>query len=756
MRSIVILPIIVIILIGCASSTHTTIQSRQNWEISDLLFLDLPNTSDPTSDLIAIYTRQIDDDFQIRIDILDLLPDFNLNFYILLDTYPAEHLEKFQGAPAVISSEIANHGWDGLLALPRDGSPQAFLAGKNQPENSLSPRIQRDPLQDTVTISFNLNSYPIPENLKFQVFVTTKDGGILLDQSPPISTILSDPIPPAPLIIIFSDSFPALSPIQALRHWDGAHTGPLGKRHGLKHILANAEKYAIPVVLLDLKIPSDLSALEFIGALPQVQNLVNQDLLLLPEIAFAFPDDLSLQFSRGIASAFELPDSIFVYSGDGQLQTDYRFQFIDLPDRSHLLLQDGKTLIPLPELEQNSTPIQTSYEGLSLDVRHQLLTTAQSPDPSDLVILGGSLPHSTWGDSVVSMASMAYIAAHPWIQTLNATQIQAFDTQPIHNKYEPQLIPAPNFPIFTSQGYSTGFDSNQLQAYLLEDLQNSPNNTITDLAWRMFFSLTSSVSNLSYSQLQYQYLNQVGSMLAASHWVNFPATISDCNQDIDYDSLNECILSNPRFFAIIETDGGRISFLFERDGNQIHQLIGPMSQFAVGLSDPSLWNLEQGPAADPEEIPGAFSDSDNPFILYRVLEIEDGSLIMNRSDGQVDKSIRLVENGLIIEYYSRTVEKLYIPLAIDPQVLSQPGWEKLYYSQKSADSIIWGLQGSTSIEIQSTGTIIANNFTESLLLIKNPENPDLDYPPGHFLPFPIALIEVSGTGQFSVTIRIQN
>ncbi len=755
MRSIGIIFIIIIILTACTPA-HPTIQTRQTWQLSDLRFLDIPNTSDPTSDLIAIYTRQIDEDFQVRLDILDLQPDFNINFYILLDTNPAENLEKFRSAPAAIISAITNQGWDWLLTLPRDGNPQAFFSGKNHQEFGLTPRIQRDPLLDTVTISFNLNNLPIPENLKFQVFMTSTDGEIILDQSPPISNKLIKLIPTAPLIIVFSDSFPAFTPAQALRRWDGAHAGPLGERHGLKHILSNAEKYGIPVVLLDLKIPTSLSALDLIGGLLQTQKLVKSNLLLLPEIAFAIPDDLSMQFSQDIASAFGLPGSIFAYSLDGQLQTDHRFQFVNLPDRSHLFQQEGITLIPLPDLAQNNTTIQTSNEGLSLDVRRQLLTAAVSSDPTDLVILGGSLPHSTWGDSEMSMASMAYIASHPWIQTLNAIQIQAFDPQPNHINYVPQLLPNFPYPIFTSQGHSTNLDSNQLQAYLLEDLQNSPKNTITDLAWRMFFSLTSPISNHLYSQLQYQYLNQVGSMLAASHWVEFPETISDCSQDIDYDSLNECVLSTPHFFAIIETDGGRLSFLFEREGNQIHQLIGPLSQFAVGLSDPSLWHLEQGPAADPAEIPGAFSDSDNPFMLYGILELDDGSLSLNRSDGQIDKTFRLVENGLTIEYNSRSVTSLNIPLAIDPQVLSQPGWVKLYTSQKSEDSIIWGLQGWTFIEIQSTGAISAHNFAESSHLLINPENPNLDYPPGHFLPFPIALIDISGIGKLFVNILIQD
>jgi len=642
-----------------------------------------------------------------------------------------------------------------LLSLPHNGYPQAFLSGNIHSKPVLTARIQYDPLLDTVTISFNRNIIPIPENLTFQIFIITPDGKTILDQSSPISNRLPNPIPTAPLIIAFSDSFPAFTPAQALRRWDGAHTGPTGERHGLKHILTNADIYNIPVVLLDLKNPTSISALDFVGALPQVQSLVRQNLLLLPDVVFSIPDDLTLPSIESIASSFDLPVNSFVYSTDGQLQADHRLQFLNLPDRSHMLLQSGITLIPLPDMSHNNAPIQTGNEGLTLEVRRQLLTTALSSDPTDLVILGGSLPYSIWGDSDISMASMAYISAHPWIQPLNGNQIQSFYTQPVYDNYEPQLPTLPSFPIFTSLGSPTGLDSIHLQAQILRNLHISPMNTITDLAWQMFNSLTSPSTNHLYTQLQFQYLNQVESMLVASRWVESPSTISDCSQDIDLDSLNECVLSNHHYFAIIETDGGRLSFLFERNDNQVHQLIGPLSQFFVGLSDPSLWQIEKGPSADPAEIPGAFSDSDNPFMNYKIVEEGVGFLSLNRSDGQIDKVFRLVENGLSIDFNSRSDVSMRIPLAIDPQVRFLSGWKKLYYSQASTDSFEWGLLGSTSVKIKSTALISAHDFNESASLINKPENPDFDYPPGHFLPFPIALIEISGMGSFSADILVQ-
>lgn len=751
MRAIGILPILLFLITACTPATQTI----QPWQLSDLRLLQLPGSDDPSSDLVAVYTRHGEKEFKIRLDLLELKPDSRINFYILLDTNsPGIHAE-FPIAPSAISSFLSNQRWDLVLSFPHNGLPNASLNGNIRPLTLTIPHIQRDSLMDTVIISFDQNIIPIPHDLVFQVLITSPDGKILLDQRPPIDNRLSDPLHAAPLLIAFSDSFPAFTPAQTLRRWDGAHTGPNGERHGLKHILENSEKYKIPLVLLDLKTPTSISALDFINALPQVQSLLRKDLLLLPDVSFATPADLSLYASQKIAYAFDLPGSSFVYSIDGHLQPGFQLQFVDLTDRSHLLQQSGMTLIPLPDLAHENVPNQAGNEGLSLDVRRQLLSAALSSDPTDLVILGGSLPYSTWGDSDMSAVSMVYIAAHPWIWPLNADQLRSFPSRPAYNIYAPQLPARSSFPIFNSKGLSIGFDSIQLQERILNDLLTSSRNTITDLAWQMFFMLTSPFTNPLETQLHFQYLNQVESLLVASRWWGSPSVYSDCNQDIDLDLINECVLSNSRFFAIIETDGARISFLFERDRSHAHQLIGPLSQFFSGLSDPSLWHLEQGPAADPAEIPGAFIDPDDRFLPYEISEEKDGLLSLVRLDGQVEKVFHLQENGLSMDFNSSMPIQSTIPLVIEPQLRFQPGWRDLYRSQISVDSFKWGVKGIVNVKIRTSAMISAIDFTQSASLIYEPENPDLDYPPGHFLPFPFALIDISSSGTFSVDLLVQ-
>ena len=87
-----------------------------------------------------------------------------------------------------------------------------------------------------------------------------------------------NPLPAkAPLLLAFWDALPANTPAQLLQRWDGAHTGPYGSRHGLKHLLAAVEEYEVPVALLDLKDPtSTLSGLDLIGQIAYIQQLEEQ------------------------------------------------------------------------------------------------------------------------------------------------------------------------------------------------------------------------------------------------------------------------------------------------------------------------------------------------------------------------------------------------------------------------------------------------------------------------------------------------
>jgi hypothetical protein len=44
--------------------------------------------------------------------------------------------------------------------------------------------------------------------------------------------------------------------------------------------------------------------------------------------------------------------------------------------------------------------------------------------------------------------------------------------------------------------------------------------------------------------------------------------------------------------------------------------------------------------------------------------------------------------------------------------------------------------------VQAEGAISIQAFNEGLELLAKPEDPDYEYPPGHFIPFPMAILSV--------------
>ncbi|MCX6036255.1 MAG: hypothetical protein NTV38_15000 [Chloroflexi bacterium] len=672
----------------------------REWTVADLRLLDpLDDASTSSTDILAVYTRSIGSDLDIRVDLLDLplTPDYHLQ--ILLDTLPS-------GNP-----------WDLTIDIPADGRPTVTPANSN-----ILPRLIRDPWLDTVTVRFNRRYIPRPFTLKVISFIPG-------DSSPADETapVRSDALPPtqrAPLALVFWDVFQADTPAQALRRWDGAHTGPRGERHGLKHILDNARLYGVPVALLDLKTPASLAALDYMGITPQIQNLTSHGLLILPDVAYGEPVDISLDFSRRAAAGFGLPASQFVYSTPSNLQSNYLAQFLPLDNSSHLARSGGTRLIPLPAADA----IQATQDGPSLDVRRALVAAAFSGNPSDLVVLGGDLPHSTWGNENMAGPTFAWIAAHPWIQPLAGDDLITFPVGS-HNVYLP----------------ATTSDSSPFTA----DLRTAPTNSLTDSAWQSYLMLTAPTSEQKLLVLRTNYLSQVAELLAASRWAGHPFAQADCDHDLNRNGQPECVLSNQHFFAILDPAGARLTNLFYIDQIGPHQLVGPSSQFTIGLSDPSEWHPELGQASDPSVIPGAFSDDTNTWMLYTP-DVTPAGITFTSPDGSRVKNYRLLEDGIKITYQVASPVSTRIPLAVDPQAFILGPTD--YSSASGSGAWTWGLADGIQVEVRTEVALSAQSFTDSFTYLSQPEDPDRAYPGGHYLPFPLSVVNLQSSGNFSVQI----
>jgi hypothetical protein len=362
---------------------------------------------------------------------------------------------------------------------------------------------------------------------------------------------------------------------------------------------------------------------------------------------------------------------------------------------------------------------------------------------------------------------MEYIATHPWIQPLDAAGLQAFPTrQGIDQAVSlcpGHLCPAVRPPTLAAQpGFSPGESTDPLtgETFLLEQLTTLPESRLAETAWLAFTNLTRAAPDPVLKGLRENYLGQLYGLILGAKWAENPSSQSRCDVDADLDGMPECILASETVFTIIDPAGARITFAFaasqdsDRNGGKpvVHQMIGPASQFSVGISDPATWDLAGGPSADPNEIPGAFTDSPDPFRLYHPT-VGAGLIRFTSLDGTTVKEMRLLPGSLAVQYVTSTPLTSRIPLAVDPGAWFQPGGPWLFLSGRSSLGWSWGLPQHPRVEMRSTAPLHWMTSRDSAALLSDPEDPNLDYPPGHFLPFPLALVEMEVSREASLELH---
>ncbi len=766
------------------------------WVYTDLRLLDPAGEEQPTRDLIAVYTRQMDGDVQIRLDLLDHapLPDYDL--YLALDTSPGGTYDLPIDARAALE-------WDTLLVIPASGELQA-LDAVLQPRPGVALSVVRDSVLDTIVVSLRQAIFP-PTRL--QVFLTPPGASSVADQAGPVS---SQAQPPAPARVLFAfwNSYPAYTPATALRRWNGAHTGPLGGSHGLGILLHAARQQGIPLALLDLKSPASLAALDYAGKLDQVQDMVRRGLLILPEdipdlLSVGEPtfDDLPGQViarQRRIARRFGLPDSAFAFAPLDALPwrpfTNFVFARLpagqpllptsgDMPgtavlipsaskDRteaegvlapSYLVSRQGQRVLFLPADLQKAE--QATLDGPSLEIRRAWVETAlaagQANGRAALLLLGGSLPESAWGAAGPAQASFRYLRAHPWIQPLDAQGLLGTAAVAMAAGFQPTTGYPPD-----AQPYSFNRPdlSPEQNLALLHALQQAPDNALGQAAWQAYQALFAPVYPTSpdLPALRSAYVGQVWSLLEAAKWAANPTRQATCTADPDGDGYPECVLSSQSMYAQFEIDAGALAYLFALDNSvqngaaaprQAHQMIGPTSQFITGLSDPNEWDLSRGLAADPAAISGAFA---GPGGGYRVETPPGEGVVFVSPDNQVRKHYRLAPDGIDISVETAVVAPgmaMKIPLALDAWRRFQPGWAGAYHAAPLSQGWQWELEPGLAVQIISSAASSLQTFNDSRPLLADAENPNLDYPPAHTLPFPYGLVNVSVTGSFDLQIR---
>jgi hypothetical protein len=355
-----------------------------------------------------------------------------------------------------------------------------------------------------------------------------------------------------------------------------------------------------------------------------------------------------------------------------------------------------------------------------------------------LLVLGGDLPTSAWGNPQAARETLRYLAAHPWVQPLKASDLQVLTPSP-----------AP----FSATSTTQAAPDNAL----LAALRQAPDNNASLAAWECFQSMYAPVSPPASKlpELRAHYAGLVWELLAAAQWAARPMAQASCDVDPDGDGQAECILASENAFILAEQNSGALSLAFARypAETDVHQLIGPSSQFITGLSEPTDWRLDSSAQADPAVIDGAFAEPD----LGYTGQAEAGELIFNSTDGQRRKIYRLTPNGFRLEYQGVAAGSriaLHLPLALDPWLRFYPGWADRSRQRLSSEGWSWQVTPGLKAMVQSSTPLKAQTFLDSRPFLGQTEDPNLDYPAGHFLIFPLALVDFSGQEDFYVEVNL--
>jgi hypothetical protein len=741
------------------------------WTLSELRAVDNVDSLNQTMDLIALYIRTNNPIIQIRLDFLDHSDIVDYDLYLAFDSQTG-------GTTEMPINSTTSFEWDTLISIPASGPITASSPGNLRLNNS-GIHIIRDPVLDTAIITLNRSLLDGEQyapwsnsNFNLQVFITPAGNTNPSDSLGPTN---SNNLPPKPVPVLFAfwNSFAAYTPGQALRRWDGAHTGPMGGRHGLVNLLRTAASKNIPLFLLDLNTSFSLSALEYLGVLPHVKEMLDDGLLVLPESIpdseyspVPLPDwaiDRLLIENRQVAEDFGIPATTYLYAASDIKNPPNNSRIIftkTVPfttekntfELTSVIRKGNQSIIPIIDYNQYDNQSQATLDGLSLQLRKTLIDSAitinnsNRRESTELLILGGDLSESTWGVPKMARSSFHYINTHPWIKLVTSHNLKSI-SQSAHSSY-------PNPVELVDTPPDNAIDSGEIDE-LIAALQQVPDNPIGSAAWHAYQALFSPISPTSpdIQDVRANYLGDIWTLISAAEWVQAPKPYSSCETDVDHDGELECILASSTIFAVVEPIGGYLSALVIRSSTGTHQIIGPSSQLISGLSDSLFWNLDGGIQADPYVINGAFVDAG---IQYKVL-IEPGGLSLTSIDGVIKKTYKLTNSGLRIDYQLNATTiplQAQIPLISDPWNRFSPGWSQRYSADETENRFVWHLSPDLKVLIESSNQISVSEFTESRDFLALPENPNRDYPAGHFLPFPLALVDIEFNNDFYVYIEV--
>jgi hypothetical protein len=696
---------------------------------SDLLTLDPSDSETASTDMLAVYSKQTTQTLSLRIDLLDFNPSDAPSFTLLLDTFPGTSLTAQQG-------KVFNDGWDVSFMIHPDGSYR-LESGWNAVLPTESVDIAYDSVLDTVTLRLPLDVIEPPGPIDLTIFSMQRPGNKPADT---IGPIRSDTPPPRPIPILmaFWNSFPSTTPAQALRSWDGAHNGPAGERFGLRHLLESVEAYGVPVVLADLRQPTNLAGLQFLNATPWVKDLVHRNLLSLPDTlpeelcdqasALSWPQEALTQMNDpSIRMDFETSTTLTCHPDGGQAGTPklppgYRYLFI--PDgvsstENRLNLREGGPPDIIRLISEAPTATQSTDAGLSLTLRQQIAAELGSGASTSVIVLSVDFQNSFWGDPRSADESMRWLAAHPWIQPLTLEALARSDMTMFVSVEHP-----------SEESQPSSFEPLPTSSLSLEGLLPLLDSTISDGLLRF-----------SWEQLYHAY------------------ALPSCQREADVLELEqESILACERQHKGAKRAMELLTIAIAWDdqlnlGPAAH--LFPSLETHLGSSETAFanddWLVILNPERNQVEALLINHPNDGPLPIVWNPSVPDVEI---QTDLTIQVELPETSEPLKIEFNTGDKGGAFdLPLYL-PTYLLDPD-DQVMQVEATSSSILMSSEKYSRWQINLIGAAWTyNSIFDSPARWDIVEDPNQEMPPGHFLPIPFGRLTIEYMEPYSILIQI--
>lgn len=701
-RRIAAIAAIAVLLTSCAFLPKDNWQKQDEtftWHEGLLRIIDPVDASIPGTDIIAIFSSQLQESLYFRIDFLDN-PDPILRLYVSLFDLPDR--DAGEGLDDVSFSFQTGKGIE-VLNQGHSGEVEVSLLEKG--DDWLSFRIKGDGLLTK----------------KYAKVITARDGGVLdeTDQFDLLKTAQ-----PAYLFLAFYHTLNTDTPAQTLRSWDGAHTGPIGSRFGLRYLLEAASEYQVPITLLDIKQPSTLSALDLVAGLPLIQELASQNLLFLPESVFGDPTahgqlllqskKSGLQYGLPVANAAFGPIS---RSFPGYQIYYYATETVPAPVYTSISYR----LVPVPVSPQVD---MIDKQGFSVPALQVLAKAGADQRSTWITSFGGDFQDTLWGDPIAAANTMEYISTHPWIHPLTSIDLSSIPAKSISDFDQTctNLLCTSEI----SQEIA-GDEYTAWRASILPQLVQLRPNPVTDSAWQLYGRITEPESDTDFLLLKWKYRSTLEKLILAAGWADQPYELQACFESSPQDY---CILANNRFLAVISPETAGLVMLFTRQNNQAVQVVAPYSQVMAGLSDPSTWKMDTA-NPDPALIESGFGLEE-----VELVSASPNTISFSSSTSRKGIAYTLDDDSLQVNITSPDAAVYSLPLL---GILPGSENEDFFYLYQSNDRIS---QSPLRVEVFGSSGVSYSSVYDNPELLTLPEDPNLAYPKGFYLPYPFSLLQL--------------